>query len=159
MTEQDVSWTLADFDTSERDAILADIADLQRRLDQRERDLKTALAAITPPPIHVDYRPDHEQCAQPLTTNEPILHYRVFSTTGVRVRDPQTGRSRRLLDGWVLAYEASWCDSWREEGEPPGERGDNPDEYITGIEELTAVDEAVAAAQRHLLDIGYRGEP
>lgn len=55
-----------------------------------------------------------------------------------------------------ISYEASWCDSRRDEGEPPGELGDNPDEYITGIEELTAVDEAVVAAQKHLVDIGYR---
>jgi hypothetical protein len=71
-------------------------------------------------------------------------------------RQAQTGRSRPLVDGWVLAYEASWCGDRRAEGEPPGELGDNPDEYITGIEELTAVDEAVAAAQEYLKRIGYR---
>jgi hypothetical protein len=68
------------------------------------------------------------------------------------------GRSNRgdLPRGWVLHYEASWCEDRREEGEPPGKPGDNPDDYTTGIAELTAVDEAVAAAQKWLNLAGYR---
>jgi hypothetical protein len=108
------------------------------------------------PTIHVEpYDPDHEPMTYADTHGEPILEYRAWSTTGARVRDFQTNRWGRLLDGWVLHYEASWCDDRREPGEPPGRLGDNPDEYITGIE-LEAVDEAVAAAQKHLISLGYR---
>jgi hypothetical protein len=102
--------------------------------------------------IHVDYNPDHDCMTFGDTNGEPILSYRAFSTTRARVRDYETGRSRRLLDGWVLEYEGAWTDLGRELSLSEG----SPDDYITGIEELTAVDEAVAAAQRHLADIGYR---
>jgi hypothetical protein len=40
-----------------------------------------------------------------------------------------------------------------------GYRRLNPDEYITGIIELTTVDQAVASAQKHLKDIGYQEPP
>jgi hypothetical protein len=70
----------------------------------------------------------------------------------------RAGRSYRgdLPRGWVLYYEASWCDDRREEGEPPGRPGDNPDDYTTGIAELTSVDEALAVAQERLNLWGYR---
>jgi hypothetical protein len=78
------------------------------------------------------------------------LHYRTSSTS------PR----RREADGWVLDYEASWCkehiaddDPW-----PPSwdSLGRNPDEYVTGIAELLAVDEAVRDAQQWLIRFGYQ---
>ncbi|MGH3960842.1 hypothetical protein [Mycobacterium sp.] len=111
------------------------------------------------PIIHVDYNPDHEFETFGDTGGQPILSYRTPTPRQLRnLERLRAGRDYRgdLPDGWVLTYEASWCDERREEGEPPGELGDNPDEYVTGIVDLTAVDEAVRAAQVHLVSLGYR---
>jgi hypothetical protein len=57
----------------------------------------------------------------------------------------------------VLTYEETWCnDHAQEERVPRAEGGSNPGDYITGITELTAIDEAVAAAQKWLQRREYR---
>lgn len=110
------------------------------------------------PTIHVDYRPEDEMAGEPLAVFEPVLFYRnptehqLSNLEQLRARRPYTGE---LPDGWVLHYEASWCDDFRTEGEAPGFPGSNPQEYVTGIVDLTAVDVAVTAAQGHLMSLGY----
>ena len=111
-----------------------------------------------PPTIHVDYRPEDEMAGEPLAVFEPVLFYRnptehqLSNLEQLRTRQAYAGE---LPDGWVLHYEASWCDDLRGAGEPPGVPGSNPQEYVTGIVDLTAVDEAVTAAQGHLMSMGY----
>jgi hypothetical protein len=63
-------------------------------------------------------------------------------------------------EGWVLIYEGTYCDGHEpHEGLPRADGGGNPGEWITGISDLTAVDEAVASAQEHLQQMGYREPP
>jgi len=57
----------------------------------------------------------------------------------------------------VLTYEETWCDGHTQEERVPLKKGlCNPGEYITGITDLTAVDDAVEAAQGYLAGMGYR---
>jgi hypothetical protein len=95
------------------------------------------------PTIHVDYNPDHQFMDFGDTNGQPILCYR---------------RTRELFpDGWVLLYEETWCDEHTEEERVPrSEGGSNPGDYVTGIADLAAVDEAVASAQQWLKSLGYR---
>ena len=114
--------------------------------------------ATEPITVHVDYNPDHDAMTFGDTNGQPLLSYR---------RPPQrelanlerlrSGRSTSgpFPDGWVLIYEETFCDSH----EPHERGGGNPGDWITGISDMTAVDEAVASAQEHLRQMGYREPP
>jgi hypothetical protein len=84
--------------------------------------------------IHVDYNHEHSAMTLADTNGQPILFHRTEETVNLG------GHRLVRRGGWVLEY-----------GEPEG-----PGEYITGITDLTAVDEAVASAQEHLRRMGYR---
>jgi hypothetical protein len=93
-----------------------------------------------------------------LPAGSPFLAFR--TPTERQVRNLERLRSGRLdtsgpfPDGWVLHYEASWCD---EDVDPSFDTvGSNPDEYATAIYDLAAVDEAVKVAQEWLRLRGCR---
>jgi len=80
----------------------------------------------TPQTVHVDYNPEHRAMTFDDTNGEPILSYRTMCTI----------KGGRGPDGWVLDFI-----------EPDG---NGVEDFVTGIQELTAVDQAVAAAQQFL---------
>jgi hypothetical protein len=114
--------------------------------------------ATKPITIHVDFNPDHDPMTFGDTNGEPILFYR--RPTHRELANLERIRSGRATggpfpEGWVLIYEGTFCDGY----EPHERGGGNPGEWITGISDLTAVDEAVASAQEHLRRMGYREPP
>lgn len=113
------------------------------------------------PTIHVDYNPDHQFIDFGDTNGQPILCYRKPTPRQLanleRLRSGKLNTRGPFPDGWILLYEETWCDDHTEEERVPrSEGGSNPGDYVTGIADLTAVDEAVAAAQQWLKSLGYR---